>query len=86
MAHLETLSESQLQQLIEQGVHKLEPDSGEDENEFPAWGDDVEAFERFAQQTGGRRYVPQPDSLQGLALWMQHFGYLPPNATLPQRP
>ncbi len=83
LRHLETLSESQLQNFIERGVHKLELEGEGADARFPETGEDAERMREFIENGPAGLRTPEPDSLQGLALWMQHFGYLPPGVTVP---
>ncbi|HEX8706437.1 MAG TPA: hypothetical protein VF815_46815 [Myxococcaceae bacterium] len=80
LAHLETKSESDLQYLIEQAVHMVEMEGEGEERAFPQTGDDVE---RIRNWDGPSWMMPEPDSIEGLALWMQRQGFLPEGTQVP---
>ncbi|WP_044193475.1 hypothetical protein [Hyalangium minutum] len=81
VAHLETLSEDQLNRLIEEGVHQVELEGDEDDRHFPQAGDDVDRIREWDPNSG--QPLPEPDSIEGLALWLERQGYLPAGVQVP---
>lgn len=83
LTHLQGKSESELQRLIENAVHQVELEGDDDARAFPETGDDVERIRRYYETTPRppRQVPPEPDSIEGLAVWMQYNGYLPAGVT-----
>jgi hypothetical protein len=81
IAHLETKSEGELQSFIEGAVHQVEMEGEGDERGFPPTGDDVEEIRDW--EGNGRWPLPKPDSIEGLAVWMERQGFLPEGVHVP---
>jgi hypothetical protein len=81
LAHLETKSEGELQSLIEGAVHRVEMEGEGEERGFPPTGDDAEAIRKWPEDT--QWGLPRPDSIEGLAVWMQRQGFLPEGVQVP---
>lgn len=81
LSHLETLSEDQLNYLIEKGVHPVELEGEDDDPKFPQTGDDAGRIRDWKPDSG--LAFPEPDSIEGLALWLERQGYLPPGVHVP---
>ncbi|HLL04149.1 MAG TPA: hypothetical protein VK539_26420 [Myxococcaceae bacterium] len=81
IAHLETLSEDELQRLVEDAIHSVEAEGEGDDRGFPESGEDAERI-RDWNENGGLA-VPAPDSIEGLAVWMERLGYLPEGTRAP---
>jgi hypothetical protein len=81
IAHLETLSEDQLKRLVEDAIHSVELEGEEDKRGFPESGDDAERIRDWDEN--GTVAIPEPDSIEGLAVWMERLGYLPEGTQVP---
>lgn len=74
VAYLDTLEEDEVQSIIE-AAHGVDPD---DEGVYQATGDDAEAIRDASLEE--LVFGVRPESIEGLALYLERFGYLPPGA------
>jgi hypothetical protein len=80
-AHLQTLSEGELQRFVEDAVHAVEVEGEGDDRRFPQSGDDADQIRDWDENSG--LPIPEPDSIEGLAVWMERMGYLPEGTQVP---